>query len=195
MSNFLSIIKRRFRTDLPVIRIYLILYLFGVFIGVISAVLLRNDFTNQARLLFRSENTASLIAAFLQQFFFFVLLFFIGLTVVGLPLVPLFPIYKGFSLGLLIALSVILTGVRGFLFGTLAFFIQNLYYTVLGFFICYSATRLSVSLFDLLRGRGKHGVTNREFREHIGCFFLLIPFLFLGALWESDVVPIILNLF
>ena len=195
MSAFMSKIKKAIRVELPIIRIYAILYLVGLFIGVAAAVLLRNDFTDQARFLFDEKNVGGFLSVFLQQFFFFLILFFIGLTVVGLPLIPLFPLYKGFSLGLLIALSVILSGVRGFLFGTLAFFAQNLYYTLLGFFICYSSTRLSISLFSLLRGGGRHGVSYREFREHIGCFLLLIPFLLLGALWEVRVVPILLRLF
>ncbi len=195
MSAFMSKIKRMICVELPIIRIYSILYLIGLFVGVAAAVLLRNDFTDQARLLFSSENVGGFLSVFLQHFFFYLLLFFIGLTVVGLPLIPLFPLYKGFSLGLLIALSVILAGVRGLLFGTLAFFAQNFYFTFLGFFICYSSTRLSISLFNLLRGRGKHGVSYREFREHIVCFLLLIPFLLLGSLWEVRMVPILLNLF
>ncbi|MBQ7936302.1 MAG: stage II sporulation protein M [Clostridia bacterium] len=194
MNRFMSKIKKSFTYELPIIRLYALLYLIGVFIGAGAAVLLKNDFSAQAQLLFNPENAGDFFSSLLQQLVFFLLLFFLGLTVIGMPLMPLYPLYKGFSIGLLIALSVILSGVRGLIFGTLAFFAQNIYYTVLGYFICYSSTRLSISLFSLLRGRGKHGVSYREFREHIFCFLMIIPFLLLGALWESKVVPLILNL-
>lgn len=195
MSQLMSKIKKTFIYELPLIRLYAFLYLIGLFVGVAAAVLLRGDFSDQAYYLFSPENAGDFLSVFLQQLVFFLLLFFLGLTVIGISLIPLYPLYKGFSLGLLVALSVILSGVRGFVFGALAFFAQNLYYTFLGYFICYSSTRLSVSLFSLLRGRGKHGVSYREFREHIFYFIILIPFILLGALWESKVVPLILNLF
>ena len=187
-------IKKSYLHELPIIRIYALLYMIGVFIGVIAAVLLRNDFSLQTQLLFNPENASDFFTAFLQQFIFFLLLFFLGLTVIGIPLIPFYPLYKGFSLGLLVALSVILTGVRGLIFGTLAFFVQNLHYTLLGYFICYSSARLSVALFELMKGTGKHGASRREFRHHIYCFLVIIPFIALGALWECKLVPVFLNL-
>ena len=113
----------------------------------------------------------------------------------GIPLLPLYPLYKGFSIGLLISLAVILTGARGLIFGTLAFFLQNALYTFLGYFVCYSSAKLSVSLFELLKGRGKHGASYREFLHHIYCLLLVTPFLSLGALWEWKVVPLLLKFF
>ncbi len=195
MSGIVQKIKMTFIYELPIIKIYSLLYFAGVVIGSISAVMLRSDFSDQANLLFSSENSPTLFTAFAQQGIFFLIIFLLGLTVVGMPLIPLYPLYKGFSFGLLIALAVILSGVRGFVFGTLAFFAPNLLYTVLGYFLCYSSTRLSISLFGLLKGEGKHGGSYREFKVHIVCFAVLIPFLFLGAFWESHVVPLFLNLF
>ncbi len=195
MNRILSSIKRTYAHELPIIKLYGILYLIGVFIGAGAAVLLRDDFSLQAQLLFSPENCSGFWATFLQQFLFFVLIFFLGLTVVGIPLVPLYPLYKGFSIGLLIALAVILSGVRGFFFGTLAFFAQNALYTVLGYFLCYSSARLSVALFELLKGRGKHGASYKEFIHHVYCLLIVSPLLSLGALWEWKVVPLILQLF
>ena len=195
MNRFMSKIKKSFTYELPIIRLYALLYLIGVFIGAGAAVLLKNDFSAQAQLLFNPENAGDFFSSLLQQLVFFLLLFFLGLTVIGMPLMPLYPLYKGFSIGLLIALSVILSGVRGLIFGTLAFFAQNVYYAVLGYFICYSSTRLSVSLFQLLCGKGRHGGSYREFRIHIICFFASLILLIPAALWESKLVPLLLDLF
>lgn len=195
MNRLLTNIKRVYTHEQPIIRLYFILYLVGVFVGAAAAVLLRDHFSAQAQLLFNAENCSGFFSAWFQQIFCFLFLFLLGLTVVGLPLLPLYPLYKGFSIGILITLAVILTGVRGLLFGTLAFFAQNVFYTLLGYFVCYSSARLSVSLFELLRGRGKHGASYREFLHHVYCILILIPCLALGAAWESKVVPLILNLF
>lgn len=195
MNRILSSIKRTYIHELPIIKLYGILYLIGVFVGAGAAVLLRDDFSLQAQLLFSPENCCGFGSAFLQQLLFFILIFFLGLTVVGIPLVPLYPLYKGFSIGLLIALAVILSGVRGFIFGTLAFFAQNALYTVLGYFLCYSSARLSVALFELLKGKGKHGASYKEFLRHVYCLLIVSPLLSLGALWEWKVVPLILGLF
>lgn len=195
MARFMTRIRKSFAYELPIIRVYALLYLIGVFVGAIAAVLLRNDFSEQARLLFSSENAGNFLSSYLQQVVFFGLLFLLGLTIVGLPFIPIFPLYKGFSLGLLISLSVVLSGVRGLIFGTLAFFAQNVYYSVLGYFICYSSTRLSVSLFHLLCGKGRHGGAYTEFQMHLICFLVILILLIFGALWECKVVPILLNLF
>ncbi|MBQ8894164.1 MAG: stage II sporulation protein M [Clostridia bacterium] len=195
MNRFWSAVKRTYLQELPIIRLYLILYLIGVFVGAFAAVILKNYFSAQAQLLFYPENSVGFFSSLLQQIICFLFLFFLGLTVVGIPLLPLFPLYKGFSIGLLIALAVVFSGVRGLFFGTLAFFAQNAIYTLLGFFICYSSARLSVVLFDLLKGRGKHGASYRAFLHHIYCFLIILPILSLGALWEWKMVPLFLSLF
>lgn len=188
-------IKRSYEHQLPIIRLYAVLYLVGLFVGVFAAIVLRNHFSSQAQLLFSPENSCEFAFAFLQQLFFFALIFFLGLTVIGIPLLPLFPLYKGFSIGLLIALAIILSGVRGFFLGTLAFFAPNALYTALGYFVCYSSARLSVALFEQLKGCGKHGASYREFIHHIYCFLIVIPFLIPVAIWECKLVPLLLTLF
>ncbi len=195
MKSMMQKIKSSYNHQLPIIKLYAVLYLIGIFIGATAAVLLRDSFSLQAQLLFSPENCCGFFSAFLQQFIFFIFLFFLGLTVIGIPLIPLYPIYKGFSIGLLIALAIILTGVRGLFFGTLAFFAPNALYTLLGYFLCYSSARLSVALFEQLKGRGKHGASYREFIHHVYCLIAVLPFLTLGAAWESKVVPLLLSLF
>ncbi len=193
MSRFVSALKEIFGYEKSIVRLYGILYLIGVFVGTVAAVLLRHDFSDQARYLFNSGGDSTYPEIFIQQFLFFLLLFFMGMTVVGVPFLPLFPLYKGFSLGFLIALAVILSGVRGTIFGTLAFFAQNALYSALGFFVCYSSARLSVALFESLKGSSKHGTYYREFKRHIVCFLVIVPLLTVGALWEFHVVPLLLN--
>ena len=195
MNRLMSKIKKNYIHELPLIRLYAVLYLIGVFIGALGAALSQELFKAQTKWIFLSGNGESFLSIFIFQFFGFLILYFLGLTVVGVPLLPLYPLYKGFSIGLLLSMSIIFYGVRGFAFGTLAFFSQNVFYTVLGYFICYSSARLSLSLLDLLKGRGKHGAAYREFIFHSYRFMISIPFVLLASLWQWKVVPIILYLF
>lgn len=195
MLRILAKLRHSYTEELPIIKLYSAFYLIGVFIGVGSAILLRNQFSEQARLLFSPENCCNFWPAFLQQAILFVLIFFLGLTAIGIPLLPLYPLYKGFSLGLLVALGIILHGFKGLLLGFPAFFFQNFLYTFLGYFLCYSSARLSLSLFELIRGRGKHSSTYKELIHHVYSILPVLPLLSIGALWEWKIVPIILNLF
>lgn len=194
MRLFLHHLRRRYLDELPVIRLYFLFYFLGVILGCLSVILLKERFTGQTALLFDADRINSFSAVFLQQLMFFLLVFILGLTVIGISLIPLFPLYKGFSIGLLISLSTVFSGVRGLFFGTLAFFAQNFLYTLLGYFICVSSARLSISFLELLRGRGKHGTPYREFILHFKCFLFLLPALALGALWEIFVVPLLLKM-
>ena len=195
MFRFISKIKKTFFGEISILKLYCILYLVGTFLGICAAILLKEQFTEQVRLLFSSENCCSFWSAYLQQAVIFVFLFFLGLTAIGIPILPLYPIYKGFSLGLLISLGIICYGFEGFFLGFPAFFIQNAYYAFLGYFICYSSARLSISLLQLIRGYGKHSATYQELIQHVYCIIAVLPLIAIGSFWESSVVPIILKLF
>lgn len=193
MVRILKKIKNSYLEELPIIKMYGAIYLIGGLIGMIAAILMRDQFSEQARLLFSPENCCNFWPAFLQQLLFFGIVFLLGLTAVGIPLLPLYPLYKGFSLGLIVALAILLHGPKGFFIGFPAFFFQNFLYAFLGYFVCYSSARLSLSLFELIRGRGKHSATYRELIHHIYCILPVLPAISIGALWEWKVVPIILN--
>lgn len=194
MNRLLAGFKRNFSYELPLIRLYSFLYLIGLIIGVITSVVLHPSLSAQANIIFDSAGSEVFWSIFLRRFLSFLLLYFLGLTVIGVPLLPFYPLYKGFSIGLLVSLAVILTGVRGLFFGTLAFFAQNLVYTVLGYFICYSSARLSLSLMELLRGGAKHGAAYREFLNHTYRFLIVAAILLLCALWEWKVVPFVFEI-
>ena len=194
MYRIFAKIKRNYIHEFPLIRLYSCLYLIGVLIGVIAMILLHSDLLHQTDSFFSFDEGAGYLSFFMQQFLFFLLLYLLGLTVIGVPLLPFYPMYKGFSLGLLISLAVILSGVRGLFFGTLAFFAQNILYTVLGYFICYSSARLSISLMELLRGGAKHTMAYSAFLSHTVRFAVISIFLAIGSLWEWKVVPLILKM-
>ena len=69
MNAILLRIKKSYLQELPIIRIYAVLYLIGVFIGVAAAILLRDDFTFQVQFLFDSENGSGFFSAYLQLLF------------------------------------------------------------------------------------------------------------------------------
>ncbi len=195
MKRFMSKIKEYYNRERPLIKLYFLFYLIGVFIGCGAAVLMRNDFSDQASLLFSPESCGSFLFLWIQQLLFFTALFLLGLTVVGVPLLPIYPLYKGFSIGLLISMSTLFTGVRGLILGTLAFFAQNCFYSLTGYLLCASAARVSISLFSLARGVGRHSATRDELIRHILVFLCIIPLLALGALGEYKIVPLIMNLY
>ena len=195
MSRLMSKIKKNYLNELPLIKLYALLYIIGVFIGVIGAVLLQELFKTQTKQIFLSGMNSSLWSLFIYQLLSFLVLYSLGLTVIGVPLLPFYPLYKGFSIGILLSMAIIISGVQGLAFGTLAFFSQNILYSVLGYFICYSSARLSLSLMDLLKGRGKHGAAYREFLFHTYRFLICIPLILLISFWQWKVVPVILKLF
>lgn len=195
MNRLIAKIRSTFIEERPLIRLYSLLYLVGVFIGVGASILLREQFSEQSRLLFIPENAYAFWPAFLQQAILFALIFLLGMTAVGIPLIPIYPLYKGFSIGLLVGLAIILYGFKGFILGFPTFFIQNFIYTFAGYFVCASSARLSMSIFSLIQGHGKHSATRSEFIHHIYFALYTIPILMVGALWEWKMVPLLLNLF
>ena len=188
-------IRRTYGNELSLIRIYIILYAAGIIVGLLAAVLLRKNFSSQARFLFSAESVCGFGAIALQQVFTALLLFLLGFTMIGVWLLPFYPFYKGFSVGLILALGVIYYGFKGFFLSSLAFLPQNLCYSFLGYFLCCSAAKLSVLLLQSVRHREKHGTTYRDYLSHLICFAVCILLSFPVFYYEARVVPLILRLF
>ncbi len=188
-------IQRQFSFERPIIRLYGILYFAGICVGALAALLLREHYSAQLKLLFSANETPGLWDLIVQQLMFITLLFFVGLTPVGAPFLTLFPLYKGFSAGLLISLSVVIFKAKGLLLGFIAFTPQNIFYTTLGFFICYSSAKLSISTAEMLRGNKRGHGSQNGFLSHVFCTSVVLILHFPGILWEYNIVPLILNLY
>lgn len=195
MSHLMSKIRYDFIHELPLIRLYAILYIAGVFLGVLGVILSFDDLSNIPAEIFSQNEKIEYISIFIQHFFCFLILYILGLTIVGLPFLPFFPLYKGFSIGVILSVVIISNGLRGFFLGIPAFGLQNLISLILGYFICISSARLSISFFELLRNRGKHSALYREFLNHTYRFLIITPFLLLLSVWQWKMVPVIIELF
>lgn len=195
MGRLMSKIKKDFINELPLIRIYAILYLCGIFIGVIGVILSFDKFSNISFSIFLTADPLEFGEIFFQHFCFFLLLYLLGMTIIGLPFLPLFPLYKGFSIGAILSVAMISNGLHGFFLSIPAFGFQNLFSFVLGYFICVSSARLSISFFELLKGRGKHSALYREFLSHTYRLLIVTPILLLLSFLQWKIVPIIINLF
>ncbi len=113
----------------------------------------------------------------------------------GLPLLPFFPLYKGFSIGVILSIALISNGLRGFFISVLTFVFQNIFTLILGYFICISSARLSISFFELLKGRGKHSALYHEFLNHTYRFLIITPILLLLSYLQWKIVPIIIKFY
>ncbi len=195
MGRLMSKIRNDFINEIPLIRIYAVLYLIGVFIGVIGVILSFDELSNIPSAVFLTVESLEYGGIFFQHFCFFLLLYLLGLTIIGLPFLPLFPLYKGFSIGAILSIAIISNGLRGFFISVPAFGFQNLFSLILGYFICVSSARLSISFFELLKGRGKHSALYQEFLSHTYRFLIITPILLLLSFLQWKIAPIIIKLF
>lgn len=195
MGRLMSKIRNDFINEIPLIRIYAILYLIGIFIGVTGIIVSFNEVSNIPSAIFSTVESLTFGEIFLKHFCFFLLLFLLGMSVIGLPCLPLFPLYKGFSIGAILSIAIISNGYRGFFISIPAFSFQNLISLILGYFICISSARLSISFFELLKGRGKHSSLYQEFLNHAYRFLIITPFLLLLSFLQWKIAPIIIKLF
>lgn len=173
-----------FKRELPVIRIYLWLFLFGIMIGIVTVFLLKNRYSLDEALIDCFGQSVPYVSVFLSQLLFFLILILLGFTIIGVVVLPLFPVYNGFSLGLMLTFSVILFGIKGLVYGFVAFVPSYLIQLCVGFFCCYSSASFSIGLIHLLSGKNKHISMNYSFIKHLSLSFFIVPFLGISAFLE-----------
>ena len=195
MGRLMLKIKNDFVNEIPLIRIYSILYLAGIFIGAIGVILSFDALSNIPSAIFTTADSLEFGGIFFQHFCFFLSLYLLGMSVIGLPLLPFFPLYKGFSIGVILSITLISNGLRGFFISVLTFVFQNIFTLILGYFICISSARLSISFFELLKGRGKHSALYHEFLNHTYRFLIITPILLLLSYLQWKIVPIIIKFY
>ena len=195
MGRLMSKIKNDFANEIPLIRIYSVLYMAGTFIGTIGVILSFDDLSNIPSSIFMTANSLEFGGIFFQHFCFFLLLYLLGMSIVGFPLLPFFPLYKGFSIGVILSVAMISNGLRGFFLSFPLFIFQNLFTVILGYFVCISSARLSISFIELLKGRGKHSALYKEFLNHTYRFLIIIPILLLLSFLQWKIVPIIIKFY
>ena len=193
MKRYFDDFKMATSKEMPIVRVYLLLCVLGFFLGVLGIILLRNDFSEQIHFVFDQRMDCSFFDLFFHRNFIVFLLFVSGFALLGVLFSVFFPLYNGFSLGVLIALAALCFGFRGFLIAFLCFAVPYILSVFGNYFLCLSSVRLSVILLDSLRGRGKHCGSARYLYSHLRIYLLTFPVVLLVSLWEWKVVPIFLN--
>lgn len=133
-----------------------------------------------------------LFAAFINQAYLVLTIWFLGLTVIGLPLILGLIFLRGFSLGFTLGFLVSEKSGGGVLFGLLAIVPQNLVY--IPFILIWGVVAMNFSI-QVLRARGT-GFSD-VMRGIISYTLLMLVFLALclmGAFIETYLSPWLLNL-
>lgn len=145
----------------------------GTAIGVSKQVILWNSFINQAK---------SIIA-----------IWFLGLTIIGMPLILAVVFFKGFSLGFTVCFLVAERAVSGLLISILSILPQNLIYIPL--LIIWSVVAINFSIY-ISRSRSGGGVPlGRGLAGYSLLMLLSLVIVLAGALIEAYLSPLFLGLF
>lgn len=136
------------------------------------------------------NNQQLLAGAFFNQARTALTIWFLGLTVIGIPLILAVVFYRGFSLGFTVAFLVHQKAGAGVLISILSLLPQNLIYVPA--VLMWAVISLNFSGF-IFRGRGETALFWRIFLSY---FFMLLVFLlilFSGAFIETFLSPWFLN--
>jgi stage II sporulation protein M len=134
-----------------------------------------------------------LFNSFLNQAKSILIIWFLGLTIIGLPFILGWVFFRGFSLGFTIGFLVQEKAGAGVLISILSILPQNIVYIPV--FIIWAVAALNFSLF-IARGRAP-GITNLS-RALIAYSFFMLFFLglaLMGAFIEAYLSPWFLSLF
>ncbi|MEQ8201718.1 MAG: stage II sporulation protein M [Syntrophomonadaceae bacterium] len=145
----------------------------GTGAGVAKQVILWNSFLNQAK---------SIIA-----------IWFLGLTIIGMPLILVVIFLKGFSLGFTVCFLVSERAVSGILISILSILPQNLIYIPL--LIIWSVVGINFSIYITRSHYGGGVPLSRGFAGYTLMMLISLVIVLVGALIEAYLSPLFLGLF
>lgn len=131
--------------------------------------------------------------SFLNQAKSITAIWFLGLTIIGMPLILAIVFLKGFSLGFTISFLVSERAVSGILISVLSILPQNLIYIPL--LIIWSVVGINFSIY-ITRSRTGNGVPlGRGFVGYTLLMLISLVIVLVGALIEAYLAPLFLGLF
>lgn len=168
-----------------------LLFIIGIIIGVIfinkSTVLQTEEVTtyiNEFVLRVKSNNEIDRIALFKTEFFsnlvLVLIMWFVGSTVVGIPIVYAVLVYKGFCLGYTISSIMMTLGTKGIAFSICSMLLQNIIWIP-----CILALAVSgISLYkSIMKDKRKENIKLEITRHTVFCTLIMI-FMQIAALIE-----------
>ncbi len=118
---------------------------------------------------------------------------FLGLTVVGLPVIILINIYKGFSLGFTFSFFIYGLKERGLLLAVLGLLPQNLIYIPCIIFLSVQSIQFSVGIVkEKFTKRAAPG-TSGSVKNYSITFLIVTGIMFIGFLFETFLTPVLIN--
>lgn len=140
------------------------------------------------------NNNTVLLQSVKNNFQTVVLTWFLGITVIGIPLTILIVLFRGFMLGFTVGFLIEGMGWRGLLLAALAIIPQNIIYVTCLIIICVLSLSFS---FHVLRSKMKSRV-NSSFKKNLTTYTLYVVILFLimciGSIIEAYLSPYIIKL-
>lgn len=136
---------------------------------------------------------AILLNSFLNQAKSVVAIWFLGLTIIGMPLILAIVFLKGFSLGFTVCFLVKEKAMSGILISILSILPQNLIYIPL--LIIWSVVGINFSVY-ITRSRSGIGIPlGRGFISYTLLMLISLMIVLVGALIEAYLSPLFLSLF
>lgn len=195
---FIGHINNNLKEYLIVILIFLIGVIFGVIfinranevqVGEISTYI--NDFVNQLKNNIQINKSELLRTSLVSNLFLTILLWFVGSTVIGIPIVYGIIAYRGFCLGYTIASSIATLGSgSGIMFVLTSVLLQNILFIPCILALAVSGIKLYKSI---VKDRRKENIKVEIIRHTIFCAFILI-FLEISAFIEAYVSTSLLQI-
>lgn len=139
------------------------------------------------------NGTTLLFYAFLNQAKSIIGIWFLGLTVIGMPLILALVFLKGFSLGFTIGFLVQEKAGAGILIAILSILPQNLVYIPL--LIIWSVVGVNFSVFIATGRQGRAGSLGRALASYVMLMLVFLLILLIGAFIEAYFSPWFLQSF
>lgn len=199
-----SWLYRHFKDNFLVYFTIIFLLISGIIIGAISIKILNSEQKGQVISFFNSffklvsknqvDSFLLLKESILNNFKTIFLIWITGIIIIGIPIIPIIIILRGFAIGFTVGFLVNEFGIKGLLFALFSILPQNIF--VIPGIIAISSIGMVNSLSNI-KGRKLQSTYNHKFTSFINysvLIFVLSIIVFVGSLIEAYITPIFMKL-
>ena len=195
----LNDIKREKSTYISLIVVVIISLLFGtLFITILKEAdkkLIVSEITNFFDTV-NSKNyvlSSNLLPNLVNNDVFLLIIFLLGLSIVGLPFIVCMLFYKGFTLAFTVTTLIYNFKFEGILFSFLYIFPHLILNLILYSIMCLYAFNLSIKIFKNILNKEDFKIKD-QLKKYILVFIILILTLSISSLYETYIIPYIIKL-
>ncbi|SHI01309.1 stage II sporulation protein M [Sporanaerobacter acetigenes] len=182
----------------------LVFLIIGIVVGAITIKMLNIDQKNKILSFFNSffvlmngneiDNLMLFKESIKNNFRTVLIIWLTGAIIIGIPIIPVIVVLRGFALGFTVGFLVNEFGAKGFLFSVLAIMPQNLF--IIPGIISISSIGINFSLSNVKGNKIKSNYNNlfSNFINYSTLIFLFSLVIFIGSLVEAYVTPIFMRL-